>query len=100
MTENACVLILCNYFQMLCLLCTFSIISEEDQDKIREFLLANDFLYDKHRDQWRDTQSRERKWEELSELIGRDAKDIKQWYQSTRSKLSTVCSVSETICFQ
>ncbi|XP_052785960.1 uncharacterized protein LOC128221386 [Mya arenaria] len=66
------------------------IISEEDQDKIREFLLANDFLYDKHRDQWRDTQSRERKWEELSELIGRDAKDIKQWYQSTRSKLSEI----------
>ena len=87
---NTYFLILCIYFQMLCLLCFFSIISEEDQDKIREFLLANDFLYNKHRDQWRNTQSRERKWEELSELIGRDSKDIKQWYQSTRSKLSDI----------
>ena len=87
---NTYFLILCIYFQMLCLLCTFSIISEEDQDKIREILLANDFLYNKHRDRWRDTQSRERKWEELSELIDRDSKDIKQWYQSTRSKLSDI----------
>jgi hypothetical protein len=71
---------------MLCLLCTFSIIPGKDQDKIRQFLLATDFLYNKHRDQCRDTQSSERKWEELSELIDRDAKDIKQWYQSTRSE--------------
>ena len=80
----------CFLFEKYFFFCIFSVISEEDQEQIREFLMANDFLYNKSRDQWRDTPARDKKWEELGELLGCDARDMKQWYQSTRSKLSDI----------
>ena len=66
---------------------TITNFSEEQKDRIIDFLQQNPVLYSKRLAGYKDTAAKERLWAEQARQINCTSKELQTWYDSMRTKL-------------